>query len=70
MEWRILFCLLGTVLTFWGCWAAASSDPVVFVTLLARNKAHTLPYFLHLLEQLDYPKDKLILWWVPLSPLP
>ena len=34
----------------------------VLIVLLARNKAHTLPHFLAMLDGLDYPKDKLRLW--------
>lgn len=34
----------------------------VFVAILVRNKAHTLPYFFSALESLDYPKDRMHLW--------
>ena len=40
----------------------AAEEPLVFVPLLIRNKEHTLPYFLKLFEELDYPKDRMILW--------
>jgi len=36
--------------------------PTILVVFLARNKAHTLPYFLGHLEDLDYPKDRLSLF--------
>ncbi|XP_050542373.1 glycosyltransferase 25 family member [Daktulosphaira vitifoliae] len=36
--------------------------PTVFVALLIRNKAHTLPYFFSTFEMLDYPKDRIHLW--------
>ena len=36
--------------------------PRVLVTVLVRNQAHTLPYFLHCVERLDYPKDRIALW--------
>ncbi|XP_044530838.1 procollagen galactosyltransferase 2 [Gracilinanus agilis] len=36
--------------------------PTVFVTILARNAAHTLPHFLGCLERLDYPKDRMAIW--------
>ncbi|PSN54543.1 Glycosyltransferase 25 family member [Blattella germanica] len=39
-----------------------NKDPTVVIALLVRNKAHTLPYFLTLLERLDYPKDRISLW--------
>lgn len=42
--------------------ATFRDDPNVLVTLLVRNKAHTLPYFLKLFEELDYPKNRLTLW--------
>lgn len=37
-------------------------EPTVFIATLVRNKAHILPYFLTLLEQLDYPKDRISIW--------
>ncbi|CAL7944133.1 unnamed protein product [Xylocopa violacea] len=33
--------------------------PTVLIAILVRNKAHTLPYFLTLLEQLNYPKERI-----------
>lgn len=39
--------------------------PTVMIATLVRNKAHTLPYFLTYLEELNYPKDRIALWWVP-----
>ncbi|XP_076622754.1 glycosyltransferase 25 family member [Colletes latitarsis] len=39
-----------------------TKKPTVFITILVRNKAHTLPYFLTFLEQLNYPKDRIYLW--------
>lgn len=39
-----------------------NTEPTVFIAILIRNKAHTLPYFLTLLEGLDYPKDRISLW--------
>lgn len=41
--------------------AAGRKPPSVFVSVLVRNKAHTLPYFLSLLENLSYRKDRIIL---------
>ncbi|ROT72094.1 hypothetical protein C7M84_009553 [Penaeus vannamei] len=40
----------------------AIKDPTVFVVLLARNKEHTLPYFLTLFERLNYPKERMSLF--------
>jgi collagen beta-1,O-galactosyltransferase len=39
-----------------------NKDSTVVIAFLVRNKAHTLPYFLTLLERLDYPKDRISLW--------
>ncbi|XP_043527346.1 glycosyltransferase 25 family member isoform X1 [Frieseomelitta varia] len=36
--------------------------PTILITILVRNKAHTLPYFLTFLEQLIYPKERIHLW--------
>ncbi|KAE8750935.1 hypothetical protein FOCC_FOCC002363 [Frankliniella occidentalis] len=36
--------------------------PTVMIAVLARNKAHTLPYFLTLIEKLVYPKSRISLW--------
>ncbi|CAG5120986.1 unnamed protein product, partial [Candidula unifasciata] len=36
--------------------------PSVVIATLVRNKAHTLPWFLGLIEKLDYPKDRIALW--------
>jgi collagen beta-1,O-galactosyltransferase len=38
------------------------SDPTVMVAVLIRNKAHTLPWFLYYLENLEYPKQRMRLW--------
>jgi len=37
-------------------------EPSVFISILVRNKAHTLPYFLSLLENQTYPKSRTILY--------
>ncbi|XP_026761081.2 glycosyltransferase 25 family member [Galleria mellonella] len=36
--------------------------PTIGISVLIRNKGHTLPYFLTCLYNLDYPKDRLYLW--------
>lgn len=36
--------------------------PAVLIACLVRNKAHTLPYFLSALENLDYPQDRISIW--------
>ncbi|XP_014487037.1 PREDICTED: glycosyltransferase 25 family member isoform X2 [Dinoponera quadriceps] len=39
-----------------------SKEPTVLIAILVRNKAHTLPYFLSLLQRQDYPKQRICLW--------
>ena len=36
--------------------------PTVLIAMLVRNKAHVLPFTLPLLENLDYPKNRISLW--------
>lgn len=36
--------------------------PTVGISVLVRNKAHTLPYFLTCIKNLDYPKDRVYVW--------
>ncbi|CAL1530548.1 unnamed protein product [Lymnaea stagnalis] len=36
--------------------------PTVVIATLIRNKAHSLPWFLGLIEKLDYPKSRIALW--------
>lgn len=43
--------------------------PTVVIAILARNSAHSLPYYLGALERLNYPKDRISVWWVLLRPL-
>jgi len=38
--------------------------PHVFVVILARNQAHTLRNFLGYLEGLDYPNQRISIWYV------
>jgi len=38
--------------------------PTVVIAILARNSAHSLPYYLGALERLNYPKDRVSVWWV------
>ncbi len=58
MKYTAIAKLLLLVLNF-GITPANSNEPTVLVSLLVRDKAHTLPYFLKLFEELDYPKEKL-----------
>lgn len=41
---------------------SGDKPPTIFVAVLARNKEITLPYFLSLLQEQDYPKDRISLW--------
>lgn len=38
--------------------------PTVVIAIIARNAAHSLPYYLGSLERLNYPKDRISVWWV------
>jgi len=61
VSWTTLVSVLAMAL------GSAVDDPkpnTVFVAILIRNKAHTLPYFFSALESLDYPKDRMHLWYV------
>lgn len=44
--------------------ATVQKPPTVLIATLVRNKAHTLPYFLSCLEDLNYPKDRITIWFV------
>lgn len=41
--------------------------PTVLIGILVRNKAHVLPYTLSYLEKLNYPKNRIALWYVILK---
>ncbi|KAK1155758.1 hypothetical protein AOXY_G26589 [Acipenser oxyrinchus oxyrinchus] len=36
--------------------------PTVVLAIIARNAAHSLPYYLGAIERLDYPKDRISVW--------
>ncbi|MEQ2172872.1 hypothetical protein GOODEAATRI_025849 [Goodea atripinnis] len=38
--------------------------PTVVIAIIARNAAHSVPYYLGALEKLNYPKDRISVWWV------
>lgn len=64
MKW---LCIVVFLLSVWKITdgehnQVVNKDPTIVIALLVRNKAHTLPYFLTLLERLDYPKDRISLW--------
>ncbi|GAB6023776.1 hypothetical protein CHUAL_008529 [Chamberlinius hualienensis] len=63
----IIFIFLILSGTYSRCEAAdedvyARQKPTVLLVLLARNKAHTLPYVLTQIQNLDYPKSRISLW--------
>uniref|UniRef100_A0A8B9GVN4 Cerebral endothelial cell adhesion molecule n=1 Tax=Astyanax mexicanus TaxID=7994 RepID=A0A8B9GVN4_ASTMX len=37
-------------------------QPTVVIAIIARNAAHSLPYYLGALERLNYPKDRISIW--------
>ncbi|KAJ7986895.1 hypothetical protein DPEC_G00333140 [Dallia pectoralis] len=37
-------------------------QPTVVIAIIARNAAHSLPYYLGALERLKYPKDRISVW--------
>ena len=41
-----------------------NKDPIIMISILIRNKEYSLPYFLYYLENLDYAKNKIMLWLV------
>jgi hypothetical protein len=38
--------------------------PSIFIPIFVRNKAHALPYFLGGIENLNYPKTRIKIWFV------
>ncbi|XP_067270093.1 procollagen galactosyltransferase 2 [Pseudorasbora parva] len=36
--------------------------PKVMIAILARNSAHSLPYYFGCIDRLDYPKDRIAIW--------
>ncbi len=39
--------------------------PRVLLALVCRNSAHSLPHVLGAIDRLNYPKDRMAVWWVP-----
>jgi len=37
-------------------------SPTVVIVIIARNAAHSLPYYLGALERLNYPKERISIW--------
>lgn len=36
--------------------------PKVMIAIVARNAAHSLPYYLGCIERLEYPKERIAIW--------
>ncbi|CAH0745873.1 unnamed protein product [Diatraea saccharalis] len=67
LAFKALQTLGSVVLLFFSCrcdqiYNNVYKWPSIGISVLVRNKAHTLPYFLTCLHNLDYPKDRLYLW--------
>ncbi|XP_015608067.1 glycosyltransferase 25 family member [Cephus cinctus] len=65
MKMQTIVWLVFGVFAAWSVCVLGDSntkEPTVLIGILVRNKAHTLPYFLTLLERLEYPTDRISLW--------
>lgn len=58
----VVFLLTSDIRTQGAAHQNETKEPTISVVLLARNKEHTLPYFLTLFERLEYPKKRLSLF--------
>uniref|UniRef100_A0A8C5MHE2 procollagen galactosyltransferase n=1 Tax=Leptobrachium leishanense TaxID=445787 RepID=A0A8C5MHE2_9ANUR len=41
---------------------SSMQKPRVLIAIIARNAAHTLPYYLDCIDKLDYPKSRMAIW--------
>lgn len=65
-----VFLLLASVFATSECYFSEESfteesqmqQPTVVIAIIARNAAHSLPYYLGALERLNYPKDRISIW--------
>ncbi|XP_049884611.1 glycosyltransferase 25 family member [Pectinophora gossypiella] len=67
MRFYLQACLLTTLLGLYLCISEDSTNqdeklPTIGVSVLIRNKAHSLPYFFTYLVNLSYPKDRMYIW--------
>lgn len=68
MKKIVLYNIVVVLLTVFSLYPGVSlleckeKKPTILIATLARNKGHTLPYFLTLIQNLDYPKDRISLW--------
>lgn len=67
LSWIISVC---TILAVTQCYFTEENyteeskmqPPTVVIAILARNAAHSLPYYLGALERLNYPKERISIW--------
>ncbi len=67
LSWIISVC---TILALAQCYFTEENyteeskmqPPTVVIAILARNAAHSLPYYLGALERLNYPKERISIW--------
>ncbi|KAL4717672.1 hypothetical protein ACJJTC_000821 [Scirpophaga incertulas] len=63
---KVIPCILFLTVLFCMCQSNKYEDiykwPTIAISILVRNQAHTLPYFLTCLHNLDYPKNRLYIW--------
>ena len=61
-----MFYLLIILYGLLNCYLVETNDgykePTIFLAIFARNKETSLPYFLTLLQDQDYPKNRIKLW--------
>ncbi|CAH0547323.1 unnamed protein product [Brassicogethes aeneus] len=59
---RAVLVYLCLICMFVECYSSDFKKPTIVFSILVRNKAHTLPYFLTAIENLNYPKHRISLW--------
>ena len=64
LTYFCLTCLLATFPTQTAEAYELNMNGDVLIAIFVRNKAHTLPYFLNYLQNIDYTKDLVSLWYV------
>lgn len=57
-----LFLLIAFLTSFGTLQSVEAEDKTVLLAVLARNKAHVLPYYLHCIDNLDYDKKKITVY--------
>ncbi|KAL1516582.1 hypothetical protein ABEB36_000479 [Hypothenemus hampei] len=62
MLLKVPYLLFVIILRFPNSGSVQYKKSTVLISVLVRNKQHTLPYFLSNLERINYPKDRISLW--------